>query len=79
LIEDLWTRRGFTALLVTHDVGEAIALADRVVLIEQGRVALDLKVDLPRPRERGSAAFAALEDRLLRRILKTPAAAAADH
>ena len=73
LIESLWLKRGFTALLVTHDVGEAIALADRVVLIEEGRIALDLRVDLPRPRERGSAAFAALEDQLLRRVLKTPA------
>ena len=76
LIENLWARRGFTALLVTHDVSEAIALADRVVLIEDGAIALDLKVDLPRPRERGSAAFAALEDLLLRQVLKSPQTAA---
>jgi sulfonate transport system ATP-binding protein len=38
LIESLWRQRGFTALLVTHDVQEAIALADRVVLIEDGRI-----------------------------------------
>jgi sulfonate transport system ATP-binding protein len=38
------------------------------VLIEEGRITLDLKVDLPRPRARG-AAFAALEQRLLSRIL----------
>jgi len=72
LIETLWLQRGFTALLVTHDVSEAIALADRVVLIEDGRIALDLRVDLPRPRERGSAAFAALESELLHRVLQTP-------
>jgi sulfonate transport system ATP-binding protein len=69
LIESLWRRQGFTALLVTHDVAEAIALADRVVLIEAGRITLDIRVDLPRPRERGSARFAALEDRVLRKVL----------
>nr|WP_229205802.1 ATP-binding cassette domain-containing protein [Duganella sp. Leaf126] len=76
LIERLWLARGFTAVLVTHDVQEALALADRVVLIEDGRITLDLAVNLPRPRARGTAAFAALEQRLLERILQ-PAAAAA--
>src|SRR5471032_3396256 len=76
LIEALWQTRGFTSVLVTHDVQEALALADRVVLIDEGRITLDLKVDLPRPLARGSAAFAALEQRLLSRILHHPAAAA---
>ena len=71
LIESLWLARGFTAVLVTHDVQEALALADRVVLIEEGRITLDLKVDLPRPRARGNAAFAALEQQLLESILHT--------
>ncbi|MET0264295.1 MAG: ATP-binding cassette domain-containing protein [Duganella sp.] len=70
LIESLWQARGFTAVLVTHDVQEALALADRVVLIEEGRITLDLKVDLPRPRARGNAAFAALEQKLLNSILQ---------
>lgn len=70
LIESLWRRLGFTALLVTHDVSEAIALADRVVLIEDGQIALDERVDLPRPRQRGSVAFAQLEDRVLRRVMQ---------
>jgi sulfonate transport system ATP-binding protein len=74
LIEALWLQRGFTAVLVTHDVQEALALADRVVLIEDGRITLDLKVDLPRPRARGNAAFAALEQRLLSSILHQPEA-----
>ncbi|TYQ19075.1 UNVERIFIED_ORG: sulfonate transport system ATP-binding protein [Zoogloea ramigera] len=69
LIESLWLARGFTAVLVTHDVQEALALADRVVLIEEGRITLDLKVDLSRPRARGNAAFAALEQQLLESIL----------
>ncbi|OWQ90098.1 aliphatic sulfonate ABC transporter ATP-binding protein [Roseateles terrae] len=73
LIERLWLRQGFTAVLVTHDVAEAVALADRVLLIEQGRVALDLSVDLPRPRLR-DAAFASLEQQLLDRVLQVPSA-----
>jgi sulfonate transport system ATP-binding protein len=70
LIEDIWRSRGFTAVLVTHDVSEAITLADRVILIEGGRVALDETVHLPRPRARGSARFAALEERILGRVLQ---------
>jgi sulfonate transport system ATP-binding protein len=72
LIERLWQRHGFTALLVTHDVGEAVALADRVVLIEEHRIAFDQRVGLARPRARGASAFAAFEDRVLRRVLKQP-------
>ncbi len=70
LIERLWLAQGFTAVLVTHDVAEAIALADRVVLVEQGRISHDLAVGLPRPRSRGSARFAQLEDQLLRELLR---------
>jgi sulfonate transport system ATP-binding protein len=70
LIEDIWRTRGFTAMLVTHDVAEAISLADRVILIEGGRVALDEFVNIPRPRTRGSARFAALEERILGRVLQ---------
>jgi sulfonate transport system ATP-binding protein len=70
LIEDLWRSRGFTAMLVTHDVAEAVSMADRVILIEGGRVALDELVNIPRPRTRGSARFAALEERILGRVLK---------
>ena len=73
LIEGLWQRNGFTALLVTHDVQEAVALADRVILIEEGRIALDERIALPRPRSRGDAAFAALEKRILDRVLQQPA------
>jgi len=72
LIESLWRESGFTALLVTHDVSEAIVLADRVVLIDEGRITLDERIDLPRPRNRGHAAFAALEEKVLRRVLQLP-------
>jgi len=48
----LWGRIGNTVLFVTHDVDEALTLADRVVVIsaQPGRVLLDLTLDLPRPR-----------------------------
>lgn len=65
LLEEVWRAQGFTALLVTHDVAEAITLSDRLLLIDNGAIALDIRIDLPRPRRRGDAAFAALEGRVL--------------
>ena len=70
LLEQVWQAQGFTAILVTHDVAEAVALADRVLVIEDGRIAKDLPIDLPRPRQRGSAELAALEGEILRDLLK---------
>jgi sulfonate transport system ATP-binding protein len=78
LIEQIWLKQQFTAVLVTHDCAEAIALADRVIMLDHGTVALEMQVPLARPRERGDGAFASLEGRLLRRILSrqgTPAGA----
>lgn len=69
LIERLWLDKGFTALLVTHDVAEAIAVADRVILIEHGTITLDLNIDLPRRRERGTPEFAELEGLVLSRVM----------
>ncbi|HET7863010.1 MAG TPA: ATP-binding cassette domain-containing protein [Burkholderiaceae bacterium] len=77
LIESLWTRHGFTAVLVTHDVSEAVALADRVLLIDQHRIAFDAAVPLARPRSRGAPEFAAFEAQVLQRVLSTPQADAA--
>lgn len=71
LIERLWREHRFTALLVTHDVHEAVALGDRILLVEEGRIALDQPVPLERPRVRASALFAELEDYVLQRVLKT--------
>src|ERR1700749_3150464 len=42
LLERVWRDQGFTAILVTHDVTEAVALADRVLVIEDGRIAHDV-------------------------------------
>jgi sulfonate transport system ATP-binding protein len=69
MIEALWLERGFTAVLVTHDVQEAVVLADRILLVENGRLALDLDVGLARPRERGDTTFGALEKQVLERVL----------
>ncbi|MBB1199883.1 aliphatic sulfonates ABC transporter ATP-binding protein [Enterobacteriaceae bacterium 89] len=70
LIETLWQDQGFTVLLVTHDVSEAVAMADRVLLIEEGKIGLDLTVDLPRPRRKGSARLAELEAQVLERVMR---------
>lgn len=69
LLERIWLQQGFTAVLVTHDVSEAVALADRVVLIEDGRIALDLAIALERPRRKGSPELAHLEGLILERLL----------
>jgi len=69
LIERVFLAQGFTAVLVTHDVTEALALADRVIMLDRGGVALDLDVSLPRPRRRGAPELAALEERILSRLL----------
>jgi sulfonate transport system ATP-binding protein len=69
LLERVWSTQSFTAILVTHDVAEAVALADRVLIIEEGRIAHDLNVSIARPRERGSADLAALEGSILKILL----------
>lgn len=69
LLETLWKEKGITAIMVTHDVGEAVNLADRVILIEAGHVALDKKIPLKRPREKGNSQYAELEGYILNRVL----------
>ncbi|MGY8711801.1 ATP-binding cassette domain-containing protein [Bradyrhizobium sp. 18BD] len=69
LLERVWRDQGFTAILVTHDVAEAVALADRVLVIDEGRIAHDVTVNAARPRERGSAELAALEGSILSHLL----------
>jgi sulfonate transport system ATP-binding protein len=71
LLERVWHDQAFTAVLVTHDVAEAVALADRVLVIEDGRIAHDVHVDIPRPRRRGSADLAALEGSILSNLLES--------
>ena len=73
LIEQIWRQHQFTAVLVTHDVSEAVALADRILLIEDGRITLDETVQLARPREHGESHFARLEGRVLKRLMTVEA------
>ena len=71
LIERLWQEHGFTTLLITHDAEEAVALADRVLLIRDGGVALDVPIPLARPRDRAASEFVALREEILRHIHDT--------
>ncbi len=65
LVGDLWQRHGCAVLLVTHDVEEAILLADRVLVMKDGVIAHARTVELERPRDVADPAFAALRGRLL--------------
>jgi sulfonate transport system ATP-binding protein len=69
LIEQVWQDKGFTAIVVTHDVSEAVTLADRILLLDHGRVDMDVMVNLPRPRRHGDLEAAAIEGRILDRLL----------
>ena len=65
LLRELWERHRPTVLLVTHDVDEAVVLADRVLVLEDGRFSLDLPVDLPHPRTLRDPQLAEYRERLL--------------
>jgi NitT/TauT family transport system ATP-binding protein len=63
----LWQREHFTAFLVTHDVEEALYLAQRVLVMSKrpARVLREITVDMPYPRHRGTPRFAALRQQVL--------------
>ncbi len=65
LVESLWRRHRPAVLLVTHDVDEAIALADRVLVLADGAIAKDVRVGLSRPRLSTYAGFYDLRVELL--------------
>lgn len=69
LLDRLWRDRQFTALLITHDVDEAVSLADRILLIEDGAIGLDLRVTLPRPRNHSDPEFLRLRAEVLERVM----------
>ncbi len=69
LIESLWLEKSFGMLLITHDVEEAVALADRVLVMANGRFVADVPIALPRPRARDGRDFLALREQLLARVL----------
>lgn len=70
LVEQVWAEQGFTALFVTHDVNEAVVLADRVIVLDEGRIALDIAVPQPRPRQHGATDLAEIERQLLDAIFR---------
>ncbi|MEW2355613.1 ABC transporter ATP-binding protein [Spirillospora sp. NPDC029432] len=72
LVLDLWERHGPGILLVTHDVDEALLLADRVLVLDGGRIAHESRVELPRPRHRDHPDLTALRATLLDRLGVTP-------
>ncbi|MGV9457075.1 ABC transporter ATP-binding protein [Streptomyces sp. NPDC003635] len=68
LVGELWQRRGCAVLLVTHDVEEALLLADRVLLMDGGVIAHERRIDLDRPRDTADPRFAELRADLQRRL-----------
>jgi sulfonate transport system ATP-binding protein len=65
LVLQLWTHRRPAVLLVTHDVDEALALADRVLVLGSGQIAYSSTIDVDRPRDRNHPELIALRSRLL--------------
>ncbi|WP_205601381.1 ATP-binding cassette domain-containing protein [Virgibacillus sp. YIM 98842] len=68
LIESLWKNRNFTAILVTHDVEEAVAISDRVVLMDNGKISLNQPIHLSRPRQRTDPVFSMYTEEILAHI-----------
>ncbi|GAA2454730.1 ABC transporter ATP-binding protein [Streptomyces lavendulocolor] len=77
LLRELYERHRPAVLLVTHDVDEAVELADRVLVLDEGRVLLDLTVDLPTPRARRDPGFQEYRETLLTALGVTAPAAPA--
>lgn len=73
LVGELWIRHNCGVLLVTHDVEEAVLLADRVLVMKDGAIAHEAVVGLPRPRDIASPDFVALRTELLGRLGVGPA------
>ncbi|EXU63408.1 sulfonate ABC transporter ATP-binding protein [Streptomyces sp. PRh5] len=77
LVAELWQRRGCAVLLVTHDVEEALLLADRVLVMDGGVIAHQIRVDRDRPRDIADPLLAELRTELLDRLgVKAPEPAA---
>ncbi|MFT3671183.1 ABC transporter ATP-binding protein [Aestuariivirga sp.] len=69
LLMSLWSGRRFTAVLITHDVAEAVALADRVIVLKDGEIAFECPIPLPRPRRAlGDSAAARLQAEILSHV-----------
>lgn len=70
LIASLWRERAFTAVLVTHDIEEAVLLADRILVLDHGAIDAEFTIDLPRPRDRTAAPFQEHVRAVLERVMQ---------
>ncbi|MEE1832447.1 ABC transporter ATP-binding protein [Streptomyces sp. SP17KL33] len=77
LVGELWQRCGCAVLLATHDVAEALLLADRVLVMDAGVITYETPVDLERPRDLADPRFAELRGLLVGRLRADAAAEAA--
>jgi sulfonate transport system ATP-binding protein len=68
LVGELWAAHRPAVLLVTHDVDEALLLADRVMVLREGKIAVDTQIGLDRPRHHADPAFNQLRVDLLREL-----------
>lgn len=69
LIESIWQKNQFTTILVTHDVEEAVLLSDRVIVLKDGKVVLNMPISLARPRQRSHPSFNKYLDEILAQIM----------
>ena len=69
-LESIWIKNKITAIMVTHDVDEAVYMSDRVVVMsrDKGRIIEDLKIDLDRPRNRESNEYLEYKNRLTKQL-----------
>jgi ABC-type nitrate/sulfonate/bicarbonate transport system ATPase subunit len=68
---ELWERSRRTVFFITHDVDEALALADRVIVVVRGRIVYSTPVTVPRPRtpaDLGAGEIAAARTRILEHL-----------
>jgi len=68
LVFELWRKHRPAVLLVTHDVWEAVALADRILVLDQGRISREIRIDADHPRHRGDSELMSIETELLREL-----------
>ncbi|KQZ95145.1 ABC transporter ATP-binding protein [Rhizobium sp. Root564] len=68
LVFELWRKHKPAVLLVTHDVWEAVALADRILVLDQGRIAREIRIDAPHPRRRSDPQLTLVETELLQEL-----------
>jgi len=66
-LQNIWEKTGKTVVFVTHNIREAVCLADRVIVLSSrpGRIKREYKIDLPRPRDDGSVEVAALSREIM--------------